>query len=114
MSTIRIGIFERPFADFTLRRTLEELCGPKDAAAAVAVESRFVVLVPWRGAQYVRCSSLDEVWGIVRAARDALPSQGVRHIRIDRIATPEIERLIDQGASAIEREVRPPAANDAE
>lgn len=112
MNTIRIGVFERPFADFTLRRTLEEICGPQEAAAAVAIESRFVVLVPWRGAQYFRCSSLDEVWGIVRAARDAFPSQGVGNIRVDRVATPEIERLIDEGANAIEREARPAAAND--
>lgn len=107
-----IGIFERPFADFTLRRTLEELCGPKEAAAAVTIESRFVVLVPWRGAQYFRCSSLGEVGDIIRAARDALRSQGMLHIRIGRIATPEIERLIDQLANNIEREVRPAPANN--
>lgn len=113
--SIHIGIFERPFADFTLRRTLGMLSTPAKAEAAMARPSRFALVVPHPGSpdiHYVRCADVDEVFRMIAEIRDALRHAGVRHIHLDRLAEPDTQRLIDEGTARMEQAVRPPAAND--
>ena len=116
MTEARIRIFERPFGDLILCRWLEYFVGRQRALAAMTKPSRFMVLLPPTGPDVhcIACANLEEVLGAVRALRTTLTDAGVRHIYLERLALPETERLIDVGANAIEREVRPPAANDPE
>ena len=111
-NSTRIGVLERPLADFTLRRTLEMVGGPREAAAAMSVFSRFVVLVPVPQCPYVRCATLDEVFHVIELARDTLSRKGYRHFYVGRSVSPDVQRLIDEGVERLELAVRPPAAND--
>jgi len=113
--TVRIGIFERPGADFTLRRTLGLLGGSAAAADATAIFSRFVVVAPSLTAgevRYFRCANLDEAWHVIGVARAALTKKGVRHIYVDSAVDAATQPLIDEGLARMEQSVRPAAAND--
>lgn len=119
---VHLGIFERPGADFTLRRTLELISGSAErdtdeARAAMAIPSRFVLLVPLPGSQrveYLRYSGLNELFTAIGTVWAALSQRGVRHIYLARSVEPETERLIDEAAVGMEALIRPPAANDME
>lgn len=109
--TLRFGVFERPFADFTLRSTLQEITGRR-AHPVMAIPSRFVVLIPVLTPSYVRCESLDEVRAVITAARNALRLRGVRHMYVDHSVHPETLPTLLQVVAGIEAAARPPAAND--
>lgn len=115
MTHVHLGIFERPHADFTLRRTLELLVGAEQACALMAKKvSRFVLLVPETGDEghYICCDTVEELFTYIGYAWAALSRKGARHIHLDRSVEPDTERLIDEAAVGMEALVRPPAAND--
>ena len=111
-ANIRLGLFERPSADFTLRRFLEIATDRARATEVMSTFSRFVVLVPFPECPYVRCANLEEVWRVIETARDALTKQGVRHIYVDTAVDPSSRQQVNDGLDRMEKSVRPAAAND--
>lgn len=112
--TERVAVFERPGADFTLRRTLELLWDSTRAARLMATESRFVILAHVRQGEvaYVRASNPEELFTQLGRIWLALSRRGVRDFSVDTSVEPETKRIIDETIDAAQKAVRPPAAND--
>jgi hypothetical protein len=109
MTASRIGVFERPGADFTLRRTLELLCGAAQARTLMERPSRFVVQA---GQFYLPCADLTEVFRTLGVLWWRLSKDGVRDIAIDTAVEPSTKAVIDAALVEMEKAVRPAAAND--
>ena len=107
-----LGIFERPGADFALRRTLKLRCPSDDPArmrVITAQSSRFVLLAPERSLgllHYVRADTTDELFRSIGDVYALLGQEGVNTICVNIFAGLATSNLIAGALHGLNKALR--------